>query len=77
MTSAEPRGSQGGTPVPAGEEERIRAAVRIAVNSCRQCGAGPDCVGALMDLFRYLPTEVRAIVEDEQARTLEKIVGGD
>jgi hypothetical protein len=59
------------------EEERIREAVRIAVRSCRECDAGTDCTGPLMDLFKYLPEDVRAIVEDEQARALGDMVGGD
>ena len=59
------------------DEQRIRQAVRIAVEACRECAKGADCVGALIDLFRYLPTELRSIVEDEQARALERIVGGD
>ncbi len=59
------------------DEERIRRAVRIAVAACRACGEGGDCVGALMELFRYFPPSVKQIVEDEQARALEQIVGGD
>ncbi len=59
------------------EEERIREAVRIAVRSCRECDGGTDCVGPLMDLFKYLPPEVRKVVEDEQARELGNMVGGD
>lgn len=65
------------TEIKPAEEERIRAAVRVAIHSCRDCDDGDDCVGALMDLFRYLPPEVMRIVEDEQARTLEHLVGGD
>jgi hypothetical protein len=30
-----------------------------------------------MDLFKYLPPEVRKVVEDEQARELGNMVGGD
>ena len=59
------------------EEERIREAVRIAVRSCRECDGGTDCVGPLMDLFKYLPPDVRRVVEDEQARELGNMVGGD
>ena len=40
-----------------------RQAVRVAIASCRQCEEGGDCVGALMELFRYLPPEVKSIVE--------------
>ncbi len=60
-----------------GDEAKIRRAVRIAINNCRECGDGSECVGALMDLFRFLPPEVKHIVEDEQARALEQLVGGD
>ncbi len=60
-----------------GDEDRIREAVRIAIHSCRECDDGSNCVGALMELFRYLPPSVRNIVEDEQTRALEKLVGGD
>jgi len=59
------------------DEMKIRRAVRVAIRRCRECADGGDCVGTLMDLFRYLPPEVRSIVEDEQARALEQIVGGD
>jgi hypothetical protein len=59
------------------EKERIREAVRIAVRSCRECDGGTDCLGPLMDLFKYLPEEVRAVVEDEQSRALGDMVGGD
>ena len=59
------------------EEERIREAVRVAVRSCRECDGGTDCVGPLMDLFKYLPLDVRKVVEDEQARELGNMVGGD
>lgn len=59
------------------EEQRIREAVRVAVRSCRECDGGTDCVGPLMDLFKYLPPEVRKVVEDEQARELGNLVGGD
>jgi len=66
-----------GPEVRSSEEARIREAVRVAIASCRQCEEGGDCVGALMELFRYLPPEVKSIVDDEQARALEQIVGGD
>lgn len=59
------------------DELRIRESVRVAMQGCRQCDGGSECVGALMELFRYLPPEVRGIVEDEQARVLEGLVGGD
>lgn len=59
------------------DEARIRRAARVAVRSCRECECGPECMGALMDLVRYLPPEVKRIVEDEQARALEQMVGGD
>jgi len=60
-----------------GEVDRIREAVRIAVRSCRECDGGTDCMGPLMDLFKYLPSDVRKVVEDEQARELGEMVGGD
>lgn len=58
------------------EEERIREAVRVAVRSCRECDGGTDCVGLLMDLFKYLPADVRKVVDDEQSRALGEMVGG-
>jgi hypothetical protein len=60
-----------------GDEERIREAVRIAVRSCRDCDGGTDCIGPLMDLFKYLPADVRKVVEDEQSKELGEMVGGD
>ncbi len=77
MAQGKPDMEQSRVQLRPGDEVRIREAVRIAINSCRDCGDGPDCVGALMDLFRYLPPEVKGIVEDEQAKALEHIVGGD
>jgi hypothetical protein len=59
------------------DEQRIRQAVRQAVSSCRLCGDGSDCIGNLVDLFRYFPPEVRQIVEDEQSQVLQGLVGGD
>ncbi len=59
------------------DEARIRRAVRLAIRNCRECGDGGDCVGALMDLFKYLPPEVKSIVEDEQAHALQQLIGGD
>lgn len=59
------------------EEARIRRAVRMAVSSCRLCVDGSDCLGAIIDLFRYFPPEVRKIVEDEQSHALQQMVGGD
>jgi hypothetical protein len=59
------------------EEKRIRQAVRMAVSSCRLCGDGSDCLGSMIDLFKYLPPEVKHIVEDEQAHALQMMVGGD
>jgi hypothetical protein len=64
-------------PVRPDEEAKIRQSVRTAVEACRACDGGSDCVGALMNLFRYLPDSVRSIVEDEQTKALEHIVGGD
>lgn len=61
----------------ASEKERIREAVRIAVRGCRECDGGTDCMGPLMDLFKYLPADVREVVEDEQSRALGEMVGGD
>lgn len=65
------------TEIRSDEEERIREAVRVAVRSCRECDGGSYCVGPLMDLFKYLPPDVRKLVEDEQARELGNMVGGD
>lgn len=59
------------------DELRIRRAVRQAVSSCRLCGDGSECIGYLVDLFRYFPPEVRQIVEDEQAQVLQGLIGGD
>jgi hypothetical protein len=59
------------------EEQLIRNAVRQAVSSCRLCGDGSECIGNLVDLFRYFPPEVKQIVEDEQAQALQQLVGGD
>ena len=65
------------TPIRPDEEQRIRRAVRQAVSSCRLCGDGSECVGNLVDLFKYLTPEVRRIVEDEQTLALQNLVGGD
>lgn len=55
-------------------EERLRRAVRHLIQSARSDDQRAD-VGCVFDLIAYLRPEVRALVDDEAARTLSDLYG--
>lgn len=58
------------------DETCLRRAIRHVV-VCSRAGGEVDDLQYVFDLLHFLRPDARAIVEDETARTLADVVGGD